>query len=129
MNYQERILKLKTFKSEISGGATENSTEGFSNEVSDWTGGNSKKGYNNYVKIVKKDAEKIAKKKAIFLVEIDKQISLVQKQFNQEYNAHLMHTNSIYESDPEKRKTKKREYINKLNIDSSVKAKLRSSIN
>lgn len=128
MNYQERISKLETFKTQISGGTTENSTDGFSSDIAEWSGGSSKGKYTTYISKVISDSKKISKQKKKFLADIDTRIDYIQNQFNNEFNRYRTVVNSIHDSDIEKRKTKKQDYLNSLTIDSSVKSKLRNSI-
>lgn len=128
MNYKERISALESFKASISGGAIEDSAASFTTEISGWVGGETaKNGYDGYVNKVKADTAKITGKRDSFTSKIDERISSIQAKFNEEYNLNSWYFKMKHESDPIKDKQKKRQQLNILSIDDSVKAKIRQN--
>ncbi|WP_207694353.1 hypothetical protein DOK67_0000939 [Enterococcus sp. DIV0212c] len=125
MNYQERIAALESFKTTVSNGTIEDSAASFTTEIPGWVGGETaKNGYDNYVNKVKADTAKIVTKQSSFISKIDSRISSIQTQFDLEYARYSSQMNSIYDKDVKKKKEKKQNYYNSLQIDSSVKAKI-----
>ncbi|HFI0358790.1 MULTISPECIES: hypothetical protein [Streptococcus] len=127
MDYKERIRALRYFKSAVSSGSTRDRVSGLSVAVPDWTG-NAQSKFENYIDTVKKDSQKISKRKAEFLSKIDAIIARVQAQFDSELQANSLYLYITYDEDPVENRIKKYRTIKNLSIDKSVKRALLSRV-
>ncbi|MGQ7462970.1 hypothetical protein ACTGZQ_10795 [Streptococcus suis] len=127
MDYKERIRALRYFKSAVSSGSTRDGVSSLSVAVPDWNG-NAQLKFENYINTVKKDSQKISKRKAEFLSKIDAIIARIQAQFDAEFQLNSLYLYITYDEDPIKDRTERWKTIKNLPIDKSVKRALLSRI-
>lgn len=129
MNYKERISALRTFKSSISSGETDDKLSSIDYSVTDWTDDSSSKmKFDSYILNVKSTSSVLAQSKSDFLSDVDALINVIQGAFDQEYAQNKAVVTKTYSNDSKKNKQKKRLALAALNIDSSVKDALRKLI-
>lgn len=125
MNYDERITALTNFKSTVSStGDTVDGVSGTSSDVVGWEG-DAKTKFDDYIEEVKSDSKSIAKRKSEFLTAVDGQISAIKSQLALEVELNKFVVNATYDSkSSSKNKTLKRQAVNNLSVDESVKKRL-----
>lgn len=129
MNYKERISALRSFKSAVSSGETEDKLSSMDYSVANWTeSSHSKTSFDSYILNVKSTSSVLAQSKSDFLADIDKLIVVIQGAFDQEYAQNKGVVTRTYSKDSKKNKQAKRSALSALNIDSSVKDALRRLI-
>lgn len=126
MNYKERIKALKELKSSLKD--VDNKLTGVNSDISGWEGGDSKSKYQDYIQEVKNNTEMMLETIDSFKSEISKLISEIQRKFDEEYRLNMAVIKMIHEDNPSKTKQKRREKLNSLRIDSSVKEKIRQNL-
>lgn len=125
MNYDQRIAALTSFKSTVSGaGDTVDGVSGTSSEVAGWEG-DARNKFDDYIEDVKSDSKVIAKRKSEFLTAVDGQISALKNQLALEVEMNKFVLYTTYDSkSPSKNRILKRQAVNSLSVDESVKLRL-----
>lgn len=130
LDYTERIQELQNFKSSITGKTISSAedVESFNSIVNGWEGGISESGYSNLVQKSKKIVQSIYSTKEEVLTAIDNRIAFLESEIESQYNDYTYIISGNYDDDPTENNKIKREKINGLSLDSTVRSRLLSRV-